>query len=553
MRYLCVCSGIGAASVAWLPLGWQAAGYSEIEPFPRAVLQQRLAATPVDWDHRYDEKSQAVPLFGDFTKIQAHHVGPVDLLVGGTPCQSFSVAGKRLGLDDPRGNLAVEFLALARRVGARWVVWENVPGALSSWSGDPADGAYDGEGRWAWGETGDFHAFLDLFRECGYRGGYRVLDAQFTRAPGYELAVPQRRRRLFVVGHLGDGRARAVLFERGSMSGNPPPRRRSGQDVAGSLTASAGKRRGNGQADSGILVPSVAGPLAARTTAGGGLGTDMDLAGGLVPDVARPLLATSGSGRRTDLESDTFISVAPTLDASFGRLQGCSGQDLNHGHGHLIPQPIAFGWSDADVTPITGVSPTLRAMGGARPNGGSNLAVAFKASHFTRGKDGAPDETSPALTADADADRGDQDILVGQPIAFTVSQNSNGFAWEDDVHATLDTGARSNVSNTISGVIQAWRVRRLMPVECERLQGLPDGWTQLTNWPGWRDVDSSEDIEELRALGLECRQGKGNKWRVNDPDGPRYRSLGNSMPGNVMRWIGCRIDYVEFAMSKVPA
>lgn len=250
-RYLSVCSGIEAASVAWHPLGWQCAGLSEIEPFPRAVLQQRLGAQPVDWDHQHTPGSNLLPLFGDFTQIESHHVGPIDLLVGGTPCQSFSVAGKRLGLDDPRGNLAIEFLRLARRTGARWLLWENVPGVLSSWSGAENDAPGS-----EWIESCDFAAFLDLFRECGYRGCYRVLDAQFVRVAGHERAVPQRRRRVFLVGYLGnDARALPVLFDRESLRGHPAPRREAGQGTAPTL--------------------------AARTRGGGGLGTDFDCDGGL--------------------------------------------------------------------------------------------------------------------------------------------------------------------------------------------------------------------------------------------------------------------------------
>ena len=117
LRYLSVCSGIEAATVAWHPLGWTAAAFSEIEPFPRAVLK-----------HHYPD----VPLHGDFTTIGADDYGAIDLLVGGTPCQSFSVAGLRGGLADDRGNLALEFLRLARRKRPEWLVWENVPGVLSS-------------------------------------------------------------------------------------------------------------------------------------------------------------------------------------------------------------------------------------------------------------------------------------------------------------------------------------------------------------------------------------------------------------------------------------
>lgn len=243
-RYLSVCSGIEAATQAWHPLGWQCAGVSEIEPFPRAVLEHRLGAVPVEFDeHRWTEGSNTIPLFGDFTKIEAHHVGPIDLLVGGTPCQSFSVAGKRLGLDDPRGNLTLEFLALARRLRPRYLLWENVPGVLS----------HD-EGR-------TFGTFLGLLGECGFeRWAYRVLDAQHVRTCRFGRAVPQRRRRVFVVGYSGtaDIHPRAVLFDRESLRGNPAPRREAGQGSAPTL--------------------------AARTRGGGGLGTDFDCDGGLIVD-----------------------------------------------------------------------------------------------------------------------------------------------------------------------------------------------------------------------------------------------------------------------------
>jgi DNA (cytosine-5)-methyltransferase 1 len=218
MRYGSVCSGIEAATVAWHPLGWQPAFFSEIEAFPRAVLQ-----------HHYPD----VPLHGDFTTIGADEYGPIDLLVGGTPCQSFSIAGLRGGLADDRGNLALEFLRLADRKRPRWLVWENVPGVLSS-----------GGGR-------DFGSILGGMVELGYGFAYRVLDAQF-------FGVPQRRRRVFVVGHLGDWRrAAAVLFERHSLSGHPAPRREAREAVA-ALTANGVGTCGadDNQGQAGHLIPA---------------------------------------------------------------------------------------------------------------------------------------------------------------------------------------------------------------------------------------------------------------------------------------------------------
>lgn len=150
MIYGSVCSGIEAATVAWHLLGWKPAFFSEIEKFPCAVLQ-----------YHYPH----VPLHGDFTTIQKDDYEPIDLLVGGTPCQSFSVAGLRGGLDDERGGLAMEFVELAKRIRARWIVWENVPGVLSS------------------GRGYDFGAFIGALAKCGYGFAYRVLDAQYFGAP----------------------------------------------------------------------------------------------------------------------------------------------------------------------------------------------------------------------------------------------------------------------------------------------------------------------------------------------------------------------------------
>jgi DNA (cytosine-5)-methyltransferase 1 len=164
VRYWSVCSGIEAATAAWQGLGWQAGGFSEIDRFARALLT-----------HHYPE----TPLHGDFTKLREKDYGTIDLLVGGTPCQSFSVAGLRQGLADERGNLTVEFVRLAQRAGPRWLVWENVPGVLSIDRGRA------------------FGAFLGALVQCGYGFAYRVLDAQ-------HFGVPQRRRRVFVVGHFGD-------------------------------------------------------------------------------------------------------------------------------------------------------------------------------------------------------------------------------------------------------------------------------------------------------------------------------------------------------------
>ena len=222
IRYLSVCSGIEAATVAWHPLGWQPAAFSEIEAFPRAVLK-----------HHFPE----VPLHGDFTTIGAGEYGPVDLLVGGTPCQSFSIAGLRGGLADERGNLALEYLRLADRSRPGWLVWENCP--------DPVVGRWTGFWRLPGG-----------LAELGYGFAYRVLDAQF-------FGLAQRRKRVFVIGHSGGWRApAAVLFERHSLSGHSAPRRQTGKasaastgfSVAGSVTRGYGAKLGTDESCQGSVI-----------------------------------------------------------------------------------------------------------------------------------------------------------------------------------------------------------------------------------------------------------------------------------------------------------
>jgi DNA (cytosine-5)-methyltransferase 1 len=180
MRFLSVCSGIEAASVASAHLGWEAVGLAEIDPFCCSLLA---------------EKYPTVRNYGDFTTIRGDELGPVDAIVGGTPCQDFSVAGKRAGLDGARGNLTLEFVRLVERVSPRWVFWENVPGVLS----------IDG-GR-------AFGAFLGALGQLGYGIAYRVLDAQY-------FGLAQRRKRVFVVGCLGNWRHSAsVLLEPDSVQG----------------------------------------------------------------------------------------------------------------------------------------------------------------------------------------------------------------------------------------------------------------------------------------------------------------------------------------------
>lgn len=249
IRYGSVCSGVEAATLAWHPLGWKPIFFSEVEPFPCAVLHERYNATrpinifdPAEAETEKEKKIReswnkqnqnlpetgTIPNEGDFTKIGKKYYGKIDLLVGGTPCQDLSVAGKRAGFGGTRSCLALDFVRLAYESGCKWIVWENVPGVFSSRGG------------------GDFATFLSLlsgieigipkkgFASAGFvcnnrrdRFGlaWRVLDAQFTRVSGFPFAVPQRRRRVFVVGYFGDWtRAAKALLEPDRLQWDPPTR-----------------------------------------------------------------------------------------------------------------------------------------------------------------------------------------------------------------------------------------------------------------------------------------------------------------------------------------
>lgn len=265
MRYGSVCSGIEAATVAWQPLGWEPAFFSEIDPFACALLQQRHSA---------------VSNFGDMTQFHEWPDAALDVLIAGTPCQSFSIAGLREGLADPRGSLALTYLAIVARYRPRWVLWENVPGVLSA------------DGGTALG------SFLAALAQLGYGWAYRSLDAQY-------FGLAQRRRRVFVVGHSGGwGAAAAVLFERQSLRGDPAPRRQAGQTIAASLTAGApsnSRPAGRRQEDDVNVV--LANPLGAHH---GRLDLDNDTL------LAR--CVTTREGCRQDSETQTLITHALRAD-----------------------------------------------------------------------------------------------------------------------------------------------------------------------------------------------------------------------------------------------
>lgn len=396
-----VCSGIEAASVAWKPLGWECAFMSEIVEAPRSVLTHHHGRTP---------------LHGDFTTIQRGDYADIDVLVGGTPCQSFSVAGLRGGMADARGNLALEYLRLADRLRARWLVWENVPGVLSS-----------NEGR-------DFGSFLGGLGQLGYGFAYRVLDAQF-------FGLAQRRKRVFVVGYLGDWRrAAAVLFEPASLRGHPAPRRKTGESVAPTISS--------------------------RPTGGGGLGTDFDLDGGLI---SRCLTAHPA---RIDAESETFV-VTHSL-----RGEGHDASEGGTGRGTPIipcePYTLAIrgrdGGHDLEWRQDGTANALLTPNGGRAGIGVGAIAYSIQAGALRENPDSGPDgvgvQEGIAYTVEAQAEV--------QAVAFT--QNQRDELREMDIAGALaaEPGMKQQTY-----VRTRSAVRRLTPRECERLQGFPDDYTAV--------------------------------------------------------------------------
>ena len=304
-------SGIGAPECAAPGIDWRWA--AEIDPFASAV---------------YGAHFPGVPNLGDVTTGDWRGVEKVDVLVFGSPCQSFSVAGRRGGLDDPRGNLALVALEAVERVRPRWFSFENVPGLLSSGAG--------------W----DYNAFLRKVADLGYSACWRVLDAQY-------FGVPQRRRRLFLVGYLGDWRPpAAVLFEPESLRRRPAPRGKAPKDLAGTATGGA-RSRGGTSLDDGPLI------------AFGGNNTSGPI------QVATAVNAHGGPHGRLDFESETFIVHAL-------RGEGFDGSEDGTGRGTpLIPvaRTVSFRGRDGGATAELGgeVGNALRASQG----GGDKAHVLF--------------------------------------------------------------------------------------------------------------------------------------------------------------------------------
>ena len=472
MNYLSVCSGIEAATSAWHPLGWNPVGFSEIEAFPSAVLK-----------HHYP----TVPNFGDMTKYKEWNInGTVELLVGGTPCQSFSVAGLRKGLEDPRGNLALVYCGILDHFRPKWFIWENVPGVLSSNKG------------------GDFGSFLGAVAELGYGFAYRVLDAQY-------FGVPQRRRRVFVVGCLGDWVSPAkVLFERESLRRNTPPSREKRQGTASFSPSSFGnycEGVGTLRRDGGDL--------------GGGSETlvtfDRQSSGEYGVDPVASTISARDYKSATDLivyethPADSRVKEMGETCQTVTSRWGTGGGNVPLVQSYSIREDAQA--NNFSATPLE-VTPALQAL---RPSVQSHHAQTFIA-HAFKIRGGSPVETgeyggTPGKAAGKGYLGSDEKAFTlsatqDQQIAFNTNARPDEMKFETDVSGTL-TRSQS------AGVMQNMAVRRLTPTECERLQGFPDGHTDIP----WKGKEA--------------------------PDSPRYKALGNSMAVPVMSWIGKRIQLLE--------
>ena len=500
MRYLSLFSGIEACSVAWKPLGWECVGVAEIEPFPRRVLA-----------HHYPN----VPNLGDVTKVTEADIaalGQIDLVVFGSPCQDLSVAGKRKGLAGVRSGLfftAINIIQWARLWGGcRLALWENVPGAFSSNNGADFAAVVDAlaglDGTEVppkgWGTEG-----CALGAEAMVE--WSTLDAQW-------FGVAQRRRRVFALADFGNWRDRPpILLESESLRGDSPPRRQTGEDTAGgsALSVALRGREGGGTAELG-------GACAGTLRASGEGGDKPHVLIGL----QRPVLSSSGDVShcpnaggtgRIDYETETMIVQGYDIlgvPATRGAAETCV---------HTPLRARTPGRSEASTTTVivctTGdVTHTLKAEGFDASEDGTGRGTPIIAFNSNV----QPDEMrfDPHLSAPLTCSQNSA-VLTSEPAEGVSSAGLHGEVPREGVlQQARAAGAQGNTwpatNEQVRGVPGSMAVRRLLPVECERLQAFPDGYTAVPT------------------------NGKPAA------DGPRYKALGNSMCVNVMRWIGHQVD-----------
>lgn len=484
MRFGSVCSGIEAASVAWAPLGWKAAWLAEIEKFPAAVLA-----------HHYPE----VPNLGDMTalpaRIAAGEVEAPDIFCGGTPCQAFSVAGLRKSLDDARGNLSLVFCEIANAIDTARAVcgrpsavifYENVPGILST-----KDNAFGCFLAGLAGEDDPLEPPGGKWTNAGCVSGpqrtvaWRVLDAQF-------FALAQRRRRVFVVASARKGFDPAqVLFEWDGVRRDSAPSREARE---------------------------VAPTIPARSTAGGGLGTDFDCDGGII------CVATGQAG------AEIGADMAPTLNCNHEapyvahslRGEGFDASEDGTERGTpLVPvetKDVRYAYYSHDyandrITDVSGINPALTARDTASGNLNVAVPVAYGIRTANTSSNGCGIQEECTHTLDCA-----QGVAVAQPVVHAIQAGAlrvNPASGPDGVGVQADHAYTLEARAEVQAVQSAMQVRRLTPTEAEKLQGFEPGYTAIP----WRGKPADQ-----------C------------PDGPRYRALGNSWAVPCVSWIGERIQ-----------
>jgi DNA (cytosine-5)-methyltransferase 1 len=489
MQYLSLFSGVEAATVAWRPLGWECVAVAEIEPFPCAVLQ-----------HHYPN----TPNLGDISKItkeQIINLGHIDIVVGGFPCQDVSVAGLRKGLEDAKGNrtrsgLFYDAMRIVRwckeYCGTRFLLIENVPGLLSSKLG------------------ADFASVLgemvgtaitppkDKWKNSGVVIGpdgmceWGILDAQY-------FGVPQRRRRVFALADFGDWADRPpILLEPESLCGNPPPSRETGEEI----TRSTGKgaARGRGFSRVGEIRgqdPVVACLIGMGEYAESEIGSPVRRSQGDCGGGSETLLCVAT--RQAGAEKAENLSTSLTCNHEAPIICYAVRTANTDANGHGIAEEVTHTLDQANGQ---AVAACLRSGGdgGVPSSMGENLIVVH----------GTQDPCVSETTAFAlGLNNGGENVVAFQ-------QNASGDVFSGAISGTVATNANASGRNC-QMVLRNSAVRRLTTTECERLQGFPDDYTNIP----WRGKPTA-------------------------PDGPRYKAIGNSMAVPVMRWVGERINFIDF-------
>jgi DNA (cytosine-5)-methyltransferase 1 len=529
MRYLSVCSGIEAASVAWHDFGWTPLGFAEIEPFPSAVLKERFPNTKN---------------YGDITQYKSWGIEPgtVDVLVGGPPCQAFSVAGLREGMADPRGNLSLTYVGMVEYFKPKWIIYENVPGLLSSNGGK------------------DFASLTTALANIGYSFAYRILDSQF-------FGVPQRRRRIFIIGcRTGDWRhPTAVLFDGQSVFGNPTQKPKSWQGtpptsgasvegesrinctpdgITGTVTAKWSKGTGGPAGDEHYNLVTQPKPIAFKTRTGGeysgtkgGKVRPTEKGGtGLLSyeDKTFTIAATQDQyvatpisySIREDAKANTFSVTEDDVALCVTKVR--PSPQSHHAQNFILqPNQVMFRKSkrasstdDHETWVADNKSNTLNNfdVGDVR----TTHAVVYE-NHPNDSRVTGPHDVAPTVTSRYGTGGGNVPFVQEtEAVAFQPGNLARraGSDPSTEVFPTLskDSGDQN------PHVATPMAVRRLTPNECLALQGFPKDWTKIS-WKGKPPED--------------C------------PDGPQYKAAGNSMAVPCMRWIGERIILVEQVIAEV--